>query len=216
MKISKPAVIVAAVAMVVGGGIAADAATTTSPVKLCANKIVQTVSLPKNGNCPSNATAFYVASQADVAALAGRVDALEAVDNSAVLARIAALESSSSSQAGKITALETLTSAQAAKIADLEQAIADLTPSLSVTSRSILGGRYAYTATGTGLKPGSIVTLRYRDLSTTPEDIGTVDGLGKFTYQSALPCGYGPIIIDGTARNDSPVTSGPYTGAGCS
>jgi hypothetical protein len=76
MKFSRPAAVVAAVVLLAGGVVAADAATTTNPIKLCVKSGV--VSAPTNGTCPSKATTLSLASDADVAALAQRLDDYQA------------------------------------------------------------------------------------------------------------------------------------------
>jgi hypothetical protein len=81
MKISAPVAVIAAAALIVTGMVTADAAvttTTTHPVKLCSGAF-NIVSTPIRGACPRHTTTFYVAANADVQALAARVDALEAL-----------------------------------------------------------------------------------------------------------------------------------------
>lgn len=80
MNISRPAAVLAAVVLLAGGvGVAVNAATTTNPVQLCSNNKTGAVTVPlANGNCAKGTTAFYVGSDADILALAKRVDKAEA------------------------------------------------------------------------------------------------------------------------------------------
>lgn len=80
MKFSRPAAVFAAVVLLAGGvGVAVNAATTTNPVKLCSNNKTGAVTVPlANGTCAKGTTAITVGSDADILALAKRVDKAEA------------------------------------------------------------------------------------------------------------------------------------------
>jgi hypothetical protein len=85
MKLSRPVAVVAGVVLLAGGMVTADAATSTSPTRLCSNNISRVVQVPpKSGICPNGTTSFSVGSQADVAALAAA--------NAALQTRVAELE----------------------------------------------------------------------------------------------------------------------------
>lgn len=79
MKLSRPAAVFAAVVLLAGGvGVAVSAATTTHAVKLCSNNKTGAVTVPNaNGDCAKGTTAFFVGSDADILALATRVDKAE-------------------------------------------------------------------------------------------------------------------------------------------
>jgi hypothetical protein len=80
MNFSRPAAVFAAVlTLAAGTAVAVNAATQTHPVKLCSNNLTRIVSVPNSaGNCAGGNRTFYVAEDADVKALATRVDQLEA------------------------------------------------------------------------------------------------------------------------------------------
>lgn len=205
MKFSKPAVIAVSVAALIGGGVAADAATTTNPVKLCSNKVIQTVSVPKNGNCPSNANTFFVASQADVAALAGRMDSAA---------------SAAAAQAAKITALEAANQALAAKNAEQDDALTTLndrvgaletaTPILHVSTTHVYAYDYKLTLSGRNLKPGTVVYFSFLDEATQQRyvnSVSTVGPDGQISYEGPLNCDDRDFYATGIGLLDQEVKS---------
>lgn len=218
MNISKPAVIVAAVAMVIGGGMVADAATTTttSPVKLCSNKLLG-VELPKNGTCPKGTTQFFVASPADVAALAGRVDRADDLNLT---------------QSGSLDALKKTNDELAlqlkAQADDLAAFKATLEPKL-VALDFFAGGDgcqgsigdipIGMTVKGSALKPGSAVTFVPGSVfDGQPHDVGVVGSdrtitiLRNDTYTGTDA---GPFHFEGTDVFGSPVRSPDYDPTVC-
>ena len=76
MQISRPVVVFTSVVLLAGGVAAAQAVTETDPVMLCTNDKIVTV--PKGDACGPGTTAFFVASDDDVRALADRVSEAEA------------------------------------------------------------------------------------------------------------------------------------------
>lgn len=170
MKLSKPAVIVVAVAALIGSGFAADAATTTSPVKLCSNAKSGVVEVPKAGTCAKGATAFYVASQGDVQALTSRADADDSSD-----------------------------AALAARVATLEAQVAELLPgSISVTTTQVVDGLFNINVVGTKIPAGTYVDVRGRTPDAYQSSIllaqSTFGADGK-AQLSGVQCGFAPYQV---------------------
>jgi hypothetical protein len=106
MKLIKPIALVA-VGILIGGAVTANAVTTTDPVTLCVRSgaVVRV-----DDTCTSRETKIEVASQADVAALAARMDADDA-DDAALAAQVASLAAQVASQDAVLDELKSLVTA---------------------------------------------------------------------------------------------------------
>ncbi|MEV7398265.1 hypothetical protein [Aeromicrobium sp. NPDC092404] len=169
MKKSHAVAVIAAFILVgAGSAVAVDAATTTPPIKLCKASKGGTVSAPgSSGACPKKTTAFYVASSADVQALAARLDAAE-----------------------------TANADQADRIADLEAAVEDLQngteeppgQTLSITGTYNMNGTFDAHISSTGLANQKVTLLRNLETSVRSTiDFPTLAADGTAVVRN-LPC----------------------------
>lgn len=221
MKFSRPAAVFAALVILTSGGsVAVGAAVTqTDPVMLCSNDRTGAVSVPEGGTCPRVTTEFGVASDADVAALAGRVDTAEG-SLSAHSSDLAGLATSDIAQAGRIADLEAAKSsleaenaAQSTRIAELEAAVAALLPgTLTVTFSPASEGFYSYSVRGTELKPGTDV-VKVDEFSRIV--LGQVATDGTFAGNVLAACARGSFHLEATRENGVPLVTESHTGVGC-
>jgi uncharacterized coiled-coil protein SlyX len=165
-------VLVSVVALAAGAVVAVNAATTTEPVKLCANDTTGAVSLPRpTGACPQGTTKVFVANSADVRALAKRMDALE---GAVTLhgSRLGEVDATNTEQADDISALE-------GQVAELQQTVDDLRPADLQLAAEVnnAGTSYVVRITGTRLKPDSPVALHF----TSPGNSGSANPV-SFTW----------------------------------
>lgn len=176
------AVAMAAAATAVGGVAVADTTTTTNPITLCVGKLGGNVTAPdSDGQCKKLQTAIQVASASDVAALAARADAIEALNH------------------GQITIITSLPSG--AGDFTLTVSARGLQSSTELTGYAAWSNVSAYgwgTLTGNGPD----------DWGWTASDV--VDSHGTVTATGNLQCftGTGTFNIRGTSADDgSEVTS---------
>lgn len=213
MKLSRPAAVFAAVALLAGGtAVAVNAATQTDPVKLCANTKNSTVTVPaSSGDCARGTTAFYVAADSDVRALGVRLDANEAGDAAQATAigensqDVAALESQNATQAQAIQALQAANQALAARVDALHP------PSITITTKpGGFAGTFELVVVGDSLQPGASVFLN-RTVGNTVEDtelfhkVGS-NGLLRVTYEG-MPCEWTNIAVRSIDLQGNMVTS---------
>jgi hypothetical protein len=211
MKFSRPVAVVAAVILLTGGMVAADAATSTSPIKLCSNNSSRVVQIPpKSGTCARGTTEFFVASQADVAALAQRVDTAESTLTT-YGTRISDAETVNSAQASQL-------SAQASQIAALQATVEKLKPGrLVVTSTSLgAGAAYSFSVSGSELKPGTDVYRVFENSYWGSKNLGQVAADGSFMANGGDACSFGPFHIEATRQGDwGPIRTPVHTADGC-
>jgi hypothetical protein len=190
MKLSRPVAVFAAVVLLAGGAAVAVNAATSSPVKLCSNSKTATVSIPSSsGDCAKGFTPFYVASDADVQALATRLGQAE-----------------------------TRADEQAAAIDALEVAVEDLKPgTLTVTAEPQSGNSWNLTVTGARLWPGAAVTAHYFHLNLqTTSQLGVVADDGTVNLPDTKSCADTNVYYTTFTRDDVEISSeGFVKGPGC-
>jgi len=213
MKLSRPAAVFAAVVTLAGGAaVAVNAATGTDPVTLCSSAKNGAVTVPSSsGACAKGTTAFTVASEAAVQALATRLGTAE-TDLTAAEARIAATEADLAGVEARIAATETELADQAAALQVLDHDFREFTPStLEVEGPTRFGDlQWTVRVLGVGLKPGADVRMHSRmgqfppgsSVLTTVSNDGTVNATTTqmcnvhSVYFSTLTDGGDPISTD--------------------
>jgi hypothetical protein len=171
----------------VSGLAVATTATTMHPVTLCVNKIDGEVSAPgSTGQCSKSQTAIQVASAADVAALATRMDAAEQT-----LTNLNAATAGSLRVKGTDTGLETA---------------CDNCAVAAVTGSDLLPGSRVvlhYEPTSNDMRAGTSAIDRV--------PYGTVDASGSLTSSALGPCMDGLVYATGWNTAGHAVTSAPMT-----
>jgi len=185
MKKSHVVSVLAALVFVGAGSAAAvNAATTTTPVKLCKPAAGGPVSAPtSSGACPKKTTAFYVASPADVQALATRLDAAETTNADQTVAI--------ANQAERIAALE----AAVEELQDGSEEPATPTITLSAT-HDPSSSTFKIQIASTGLPEGHLVTIYGTDALTgnlEPQGLVSLSADGSAEGPS-LSCDRLPVV----------------------
>ena len=189
------AVLLSTLLLGAGVTVAVSAATATDPIKLCSNNLNGIVKVAKNDQCPRGTTAFFVADNSDVQALAGRMDAAEG---------------GLAAQANRISALE-------GQVASLAQAVEDSKPPTLILKTVDAGARYHLTIVGTKLRPGSKVRLHLvaGGNSWSVEMEPTVGDDGTYEATDFIDCSYLHVYATGTTVDGLSITSRVIDGPTC-
>lgn len=212
MKLSRPAAVFAAVVILVGGAaVAVNATTGTDPVTLCASTKSGAVTVPDgNGDCAKGTTAFSVASDAAVQALASRLGTTE-TGLSAAETRLAAAETDLSAAETRLAAAEAELADQAAALAALDHDFREFTPStLEVEGPTRFGDiQWTVRAVGVGLKPGADVRLHSRLGQFPPSSsvIASVAADGTVSVSSTLMCNQHSVFFSTLTDGGDPIST---------
>ena len=182
MKLFKPVALVA-VGILIGGAVTANAVTTTDPVTLCVRggTVVRVAD-----TCTSRETPIEVASQADVAALAVRMDADDA-DDSALAAQVASLAAQVASQDAVLAELKSLVTA------DVKFTFNLFTDVVTVDGRRLL--------------PGSVLTVTESfsgGVNITPLQVGDGGTISGAEVPTLCNFGFGEYTAQGTDWSGQP------------
>jgi len=213
MQLSRPAAVFAAAVILAGGAaVAVNATTGTDPVTLCSSAKNGAVTVPSSsGGCAKGTTAFTVASDAAVQALAGRV---------------AAQETENAGQATTIATLQAQNAAQAQAIQDLQQADEVLADRISVLRPGVLtlisypqkpAFNWAWILSGSSLKPGEPVIVHFLDEGVPREQArASVADDGSVFLQEVSDCDRTEVYVTTVTWDGRPVSSNTVqTGPGC-
>lgn len=246
MKLSRPAAVFAAVVVLAGGAaVAVNAATGTDPVTLCSSAKTGAVTLPNSsGACAKGTTAFSVASDAAVQALATRLGAAES-DVTAAEARLATAEADLDAADARLT---TMTAQMSNILTDVNSIAADLNATkirVSSAESQMAGhaaalqaldddfraftpsnldvdvvdgpGEWTVHLSGIGLKPGADVTMHFVLLGSPNSSVrGAVQSDGTVDLLVPLTCGHRYVYFRTLTDGDDSITAyAPVKGPEC-